>query len=157
MSVEKEFVYPYRAPPGFRNREEIKEPPLYPLLNIQLYTDPSRPRHLEGLLDSGADTIFIPTSVSKDLNLPRGADMQSGGVFGTGRCYRTQVGFIIGRTNADKIDFGMVPAVVPTEQSDIPILIGRDPLFKYFEVIFKEYKKERPTIKIIQKNELQPL
>jgi hypothetical protein len=51
------------------------------------------------------------------------------------------------------IDFGTVDAVVPAERGDIPILIGRDPLFKLFEVVFMEYK-DRPAIKIIQKKPL---
>ena len=155
MTADREFVYPYRAPPGLRKRDDIPEPRMYPLLNIQLYSDPSRPLHLEGLLDSGADTIFLPSSVCKTLDLARGAAVDSSGAFGAGRCYRTRVGFIIGRTNADKIDFGMIDAVTPAEGSDIPVLIGRDPLFKYFEVTFREYIKEKPTISLVQKNPLQ--
>jgi len=52
-----------------------------------------------------------------------------------------------------RLDFGQVDASVPESGGDIPILIGRNPLFKYFEVIFKEYR-DNPVYTIIQKKPL---
>lgn len=104
-------------------------------------------------MDSGADTLLIPAQIAEALGLEKRDEHISGGVFGRGKCYRTRVGFVIGRTNADKIDLGTIDAVISAEKSDIPILIGRDPLFKFFEITFMEYK-DRPAIRIAQKKSL---
>ena len=43
---------------------------------------------------------------------------------------------------------GLVNAIVPDEEQDIPILIGRNPVFDEFQVIFEEFNK---TIHLIPK------
>ena len=53
---------------------------------------------------------------------------------------QTQVELKIGRGGRE-INFGLVNAVVPDEEQDIPILIGRNPVFDEFQVIFEEFNK----------------
>ena len=141
MSSEREFVYPYRAPPGFRNREEIKEPPLYPLLNIQLYTDPSRPRHLEGLLDSGADVCLFPSEVGESLGIAV-EEGERGSITGIGEtAYPTfahSLVIIIGPYQR-KIRAWFCDAV-PTP------LLGQRGFFEHFEVKFNARKLKMEII-----------
>lgn len=143
------FTYPYKLPPGFR-RQSPPDAPMYPLLQIKLYKEGDRPRFFEGLLDSGADGLFIPKGIAEILELPKIEKIKTSGILKTANCFRTRVGLTIGTTKARSIEFGIIDAVFPEEETDIPILIGRNPLFKCFEVIFQEYK-DRPRITIEQK------
>lgn len=152
MSVGSKFTYPYKLPPALR-KEDV-DGPLYPLLNIQLYNcDGGKPLSFEGLLDSGADGLFIPRQIADALDLPRLGTINTSGVLKSSDCIRTKVGFKIGRSSARRIDFGVIEATYPLEESDIPILVGRTPLFDLFEVRFIQYE-EKPNIKIIQKKPL---
>jgi hypothetical protein len=144
------FHYPYRPPPGDRHKKDIKNISLYPLINIKLYTSEAKPLCFEGLLDSGADRVFIPKQLAIALRLPKLGEIGTSGIFKSEICYKTKVGFILGRTNTRCIDFGYIEAVFPEAESDIPLLIGRDPLFKYFEINFREYDK-KPKVNLIQK------
>jgi hypothetical protein len=118
-----------------------------------LYKPGERPRAFEGLIDSGADTLFIPKRIADIIGLELRDRIVSSGVFERGICRTTKVGFIAGRMGAGRLDFGQVMATVPESEGDIPILIGRNPLFIYFEVIFKEYRKN-PAYSLVQKKTL---
>lgn len=64
-----ELTFPYRLPPGLRETAPKDSSRLYPLLLIQLYKPGERPRSFEGLIDSGADTLFIPKRVADIIGL----------------------------------------------------------------------------------------
>ena len=147
------LTFPYRSPPGLRKAKDLDDIPLYPLLNIKLYTERHKPINFEGLLDSGADGLFLPKQIAEGLGLPKIKRIKTSGILKSAMCYRTNVGFIVGATKTRCIDFGIIDAAFPETESDIPILIGRDPIFKFFEVTFKEYK-ERPKIMLTQKKAL---
>lgn len=152
MSVDDTFTYPYKLPPGLRKKKV--DGTYYPLLNIQLYNcDGGKPLSFEGLLDSGADGLFIPKQIAELLSLPNLGTKRTSGVLKTSECIKTKVGFRIGRTRARRIDFGVVEVTYPQEESDIPILVGRTPLFDFFEVRFLQYT-EKPKIELIQKKPL---
>ncbi len=144
------FTYPYKLPPGLRQRTPRPSGPVYPLLQIQLYKENGKPRFFEGLLDSGADGVFIPKQIAEILDLPELERTPTSGVLKTAHCFRTKIGLTIGTVKARSIEFGVVDGVFPEEETDIPILIGRSPVFKYFEVTFKEYQ-DRPQIILKQK------
>jgi len=55
--------------------------------------------------------------------------------------YSTKVGLILGR-GGNEVDFGYVDAVYPEKEMDVPILIGRKPVFEEFKIIFEEYNKK---------------
>ena len=149
----KTFTFPYRPPPGLRKAKEQKDTKLYPLLQIRLYSKDGKPICFEGLLDSGADGVFLPKRIAEVMDLPKKEKISTSGVLKSEECYKTEVGFIIGVTKSKSLDFGMIEAVFPKSESDIPILIGRDPIFKYFEVVFMEYLG-KPKVKLIQKKPL---
>jgi hypothetical protein len=141
--------FPYKPPPSIRHQKEIENPLLYPLVNIQLYTENGRPFNIEGLLDSGADTVFIPKGIAEGLKLPKLSEITSSGVLSSGICYKTKVGLILGRTKSRRVDFGYIDAVFPSTEGDIPLLIGRQPIFDIFQVTFEQYK-EPPSVHLKQ-------
>jgi hypothetical protein len=108
-------------------------------LPIQLYKENAKPRFFEALLDSGADGIFIPKFIAEILGLEKLGRVPTSGVLRSAHCFQTKVGLTIGFSKARSIEFCIVDAIFPEEDADIPILIGRNPVFKHFEVVFKEY------------------
>jgi len=156
MTVGQTYTYKYKLPPGLRNKDDIdkKNAPTYPLLNIQLYNpDGGKAKSFEGLVDSGADGLFIPKQIAENLGLEKIDEIETAGILKSSECIKTKVGFRIGRSKARRIDFEVIEATYPKKEGNIPILVGRKPLFEYFEVKFLEYK-ESPKIKLTQKNSL---
>ncbi len=49
------------------------------------------------------------------------------------------------------MDFGYVKAVYPEEEKDVPVLIGRNPIFEEFQIVFEELNQQ---FKLIPKEEL---
>ncbi|MCK4757032.1 MAG: hypothetical protein KAS67_01125 [Thermoplasmata archaeon] len=106
------------------------------------------------MLDSGADGLFLPLWLAEIFDLPKLEKIETSGVLKSGTCYKTKVGLTVGTSKKHKVDFGFVDAAFPETNNDIPILIGRDPLFKIFEVTFKEYAA-KPVIVMEQKVSLK--
>jgi hypothetical protein len=144
-----EFTYPYLLPPGLRQQKPLPAGPLYPLLPIQLYNKHEKPRFFEALLDSGADGVFIPKSIAEILGLEKLGRVPTSGVLRSAHCFQTKVGLTIGFSKARSIEFGIVDAIFPEEDADIPILIGRNPVFRHFEVTFQEHL-DKPKIHLRQ-------
>jgi len=65
-------------------------------------------------------------------------DANSSGVGGKFKGHQTQVELSIGRGGRE-IQFGLVMAYVPNQVQDIPLLVGRTPVFDEFQVIFEEF------------------
>lgn len=96
---------------------------------------------IEGLLDSGSDQILIPKGIAKYLDLPlekQEKPMKVAG--GSKKWYKSKVDFIIGRGGREVIYTNQPIAVIDSDDS--PVLVGRDPLFKGYEVIFKEFNNQ---------------
>jgi len=85
--------------------------------------------------------IHINRDIYSFLGLPQGKKISGGGMGGKYVAYNTKVGLILGR-GGNEVDFGYVNAVFPDEEKDVPILIGRHPVFEEFQVIFEDYKKK---------------
>ena len=134
----------YSLPPLKRRNigPEEEEQETYPLLPIILYCKGKKTPPIEGLVDSGSDGLFIPRRIADFLGLERGAPVQSTGVDGAYDAFRTDVGIVIGRGGKDReADLGIIEATVPANDKDVPVLIGRHPIFDEYQIIFEEYKK----------------
>lgn len=149
------FTFSYNVRPGARKlpKEEKKKLPSYPLLPIRFY-QPSNKNNktpvFEGLLDSGSDGVHIHKAVAEMLNLSQMKKVESEGMGGKYWSYEVEIGFIIGRGGRE-VDFGKVKAVYPENELNVPILIGRNPVFDEYQVIFEEYKKK---FKLIPKEDV---
>lgn len=136
------FTFRYLLPPGQRTLPPTatQNMELFPLIPITLYTDARKSPPMEGLLDSGANGLFIPKPIAEYLELSLSGPVQSGGVDGLFKAHATKVGVIIGR-GGRTVDFGTITGIVPDEHKDVPILIGRHPLFDEYQIVFEEYRK----------------
>jgi hypothetical protein len=134
------LTFNYQYPPGKRQNPGEDEA-TYPLLPIRFYYDGVTTPQMEGLLDSGCDSIFLPKQITKFLKLPLGDLMEAHGIDGPCKAYPTKIGLIIGiGGKARECDFGIVDAVIPIEERDTPILIGRQPVFDEYQIVFEQYR-----------------
>ena len=145
------LTFKYSLPPGLRKKKvpEGKKLPTYPLIPVRFYSKTGKTNIIEALLDSGSDMIHINRDISSFLDLPKGKKIDGGGMGGKYVAYNTKVGLKLGRGGRE-VDFGYVNAVFPEEDKDVPILIGRFPVFEEFQVMFEEYNKK---FKLIPKEE----
>ncbi|KKN33190.1 hypothetical protein LCGC14_0806200 [marine sediment metagenome] len=145
------FTFKYSLPPGLRKKKiQNKENILtYPLIPVRFYSKTVKTTVIEALLDSGSDMVHTNRSIVSFLNLPKGKKIESAGMGGKYMTYKTKVGLILGRGGRE-VDFGYVNAVFPEEEKDVPVLIGRIPVFEEFQIIFEEDKKK---FKLIPKEE----
>ncbi len=133
-----QLKYKYLPPPGNRKPQPLGIK-LFPLLPIKLSYNGNMTPYIEGLLDSGSHGLLIPTYIAESLGLPNLGIARSSGVGGSFQGYLSKVTLKIGRGGRE-IDFGEVNAIVPNEDQNIPILIGREPVFEEFQIIFEDYK-----------------
>jgi len=149
------FAFPYNVRPGARKlpKEEKMKLQSYPLLPVRFY-QPNNKKIMtpvfEGLLDTGSDGVHIHREIKEVLGLSQMKKVESEGMGGKYQSYETEIGLIIGRGGRE-VDFGVVKAVYPENDLNVPILIGRDPVFKEYQVIFEEYKKK---FKLIPKEDV---
>ncbi len=150
------FSFPYNVRPGARKlpKEEKEKLQSYPLLPVRFY-QPNNKKIItpifEGLLDSGSDGVHIHKAIAEMLNLSQMKKVESEGMGGKYWSYETEIGFIIGRGGRE-VDFGIVKAVYPEQELNVPILIGRKPVFDEYQVIFEDYKNK---FKLIPKEEVK--
>ncbi len=146
------LTFKYQVTPGARKlSKEVKSTlQKYPLIPVRFYTKTKRTPIIEALVDSGADTVHIHKAIAEDLNLPIGKKIESSGMGGKYMTIESEVGLIIGRAGRE-VDFGYVKTVFPEKELNVPVLIGRNPVFEEYQVIFEEY---RNRFKLIPKEEV---
>lgn len=138
-------TFPFLYNPAVRQRGKtdptvFENQTIYPIIPITLYYNGMEIR-VEALVDSGADSLYLHKDVGDYLKLPKFKEVEGNGVGGKDKCYETEVGCKIGR--AGKIsDLTIIPALLPKESKDLPILFGRIPLFEEFTVIFEMHKEK---------------
>ncbi len=112
----------------------------YPIVPVKFkYKDRKTPV-IEALLDSGGDFIVIPLPIARylEMELEQESDVDTAG--GTTCMYKTRVDMILGRKNRCTSYFNREIHV--SSQSDIPVLLGRNPLFEDYEITFKKQKRQ---------------
>lgn len=142
-SKESRLTFYYKLPPWLRKKKKIpKEQERYfPFIPIVLYNKSKVTPVIEAIIDSGADFIQISKALAMALGLEEGKKIESSGMGGDYINYETKVGLKIGR-GVKAIDIGYVKAFYPEEDKNVPILIGRHPVFEKFKIIFEEYDKK---------------
>lgn len=148
MSKKVKLTFSYQPPPGLRGRKDIPKEDLvkYPLIPITLYTE-NGSMNFEGLVDSGADALHIPLEVAELLGLTKGELIHSDGAGGSYDSHLSKVGLKIGRGNKNRIhDFGSVDVCFPNVKTNTPILLGRNPVFREYNITFEE-KNEKIIMK----------
>lgn len=146
------FTFPYNYAPSQRKATKSSKKNLlkYPFIPVRFYYKQEKTPVIEALIDSGADRLYLHKAIADNLNLPVMKRVECCGMGGKYMSYETKVGLIIGRGGRE-VDFGLVSATVPEIEQDVPILIGRYPVFEEFQVIFEEFKQK---FKLIPKEEI---
>lgn len=144
------YSFKYKARPGLRKLKNKTNIPLYPLIPIVLSNGSKKTRPMEGLLDSGSDCIFVPYGIAEYLNLPKIKETTQEGVTGVQKGYESEVDLTIGRAGRETV-FIKAKALFSDNPQDLPVLIGRKPVFDEYQVIFEEYKDR---VRLIPKEEV---
>jgi hypothetical protein len=119
--AESEFIFDY-----------IK----YPILPVKFYFGEKSTPTIDALLDSGGDFIVIPMPIAKylGLKLKRAGDVDTAG--GTTSLFKANLSMLIGKED-EVAEYKDIQLHV-SERDDIPILIGRHPIFEDYEITFKK-------------------
>lgn len=131
------FQFRYRRQTASRPDTETEETIAYPMLPCAFEWRGRRTPQVEGLLDSGSDGLVIPLGIAEFLGLElRDEEKPMQVVSHEVPRFSALVDFIIGR-GGRLFTFRNVTAHIPRE-GDVPILIGRDPVFKAYKVTFDD-------------------
>jgi len=109
----------------------------YPIVPIKFRSNGRKTPAIEALLDSGGDFIVIPMPIASylELDLSQSCDVETAG--GTTSLYEAKVDMIIG--NKDYYNIYNQKQIHVSARDDIPVLLGRNPLFEDYEITFKKY------------------
>ncbi|OYT57215.1 aspartyl protease [Euryarchaeota archaeon ex4484_162] len=112
----------------------------YPLIPIKFYYNGRETPFIDALLDSGGDFIVIPLAIAKylQLKLSKAGHVDTAG--GTTILYKAQLNMILGDSDRKTIYENLQVHV--STRNDIPVLIGRHPIFEDYEIIFKKHKNQ---------------
>jgi hypothetical protein len=95
---------------------------------------------IDALLDSGGDFIVIPMPIARylGLKLKRAGSVDTAG--GTTSLFKSNLDLIIGSKKKfvkyDELEIHI------SSRNDIPVLLGRYPIFEDYEIIFKKQKDQ---------------
>ncbi|MEA2055808.1 MAG: aspartyl protease [Candidatus Thermoplasmatota archaeon] len=112
----------------------------YPIVPIRFYTGDKETPVIDALLDSGGDFIVIPMPIAKylDLKLEKAGSVDTAG--GATSLYKTRLSMDIGEK--DKIYAYKDIEIHVSTRNDIPVLLGRCPIFEDYEIIFKRHENQ---------------
>jgi len=125
MSEEIPFTFEYRD---------------YPLIPIKFESNQRETPLIDALLDSGGDFIVIPYAIAKYLKLKlvkAGCVDTAGGE--TTLCKANVTMIIHGETK--KFTYRNLEIHV-SDRNDLPVLLGRKPIFEDHEIIFKKHENK---------------
>jgi hypothetical protein len=109
----------------------------YPIIPVRFRHNGRKTPLIEALLDSGGDFIVIPLPIATflGLHLEQACDVDTAG--GTASLYKTKVDMAIGKEKYHTL-YPQKEIHVSTRE-DIPVLLGRNPLFEDYEITFKKH------------------
>lgn len=119
---ESQFVFEYRD---------------FPLIPIQFSSVNKETPIIDALLDSGGDFIVIPLAIAKylGLKLKKAGNVDTAG--GETALYKSNVNMVI-KNKDKKLGYENLEIHI-SNRNDIPVLLGRKPIFEDHEIIFKKY------------------
>ena len=118
----------------------------YPTIPCVFASKTKRTRMTDAPLDTGSDGIVLPMGAARYLELelePKKKPMNVAGGLEVGQ-FKSKANLTIGR-GGRFVDFKDIEVTIPDtdpKQDKSPILIGRDPIFQYYEVTFIEAKRK---------------
>lgn len=112
----------------------------YPVVPIKFYFKDRETPVIDALLDSGGDFIVIPMPIAKylGLNLKKAGSVDTAG--GTTSLFKATLSMVIGK-KGQTATYKNIQIHV-SDRSDIPVLLGRHPIFEDYEIIFKKQSEQ---------------
>ena len=112
----------------------------YPVLPVKFNNNVKETPYIDALLDSGGDFIVIPMPIAKylELELIRAGSVDTAG--GTISLFKANLNMVIG-TKERSVNYDNIEIHV-SERNDIPVLLGRHPIFEDYEIVFKKHKNQ---------------
>lgn len=112
----------------------------YPVIPVKFYHNEKDTPFIDALLDSGGDFIVIPMPIAKylDLNLKKAGSVDTAG--GTTSLFKSNLNMIIGNKD-QSVTYDNLQIHV-SGRNDIPVLLGRSPIFEDYEIIFKKHSNQ---------------
>ncbi len=112
----------------------------YPLIPIKFQSKSRETPCIDALLDSGGDFIVIPNAIAKYLRLKlekAGCVDTAGGETTLCKAVLTMVIF----DETKKYTYENIEIHV-SDRNDLPVLLGRHPIFEDHEIIFKKHENK---------------
>jgi len=112
----------------------------YPLIPIKFCYNGRETPFIDALLDSGGDFIVIPMAIAKylEVKLLKAGSVDTAG--GTTALFKAYVDMVI-YSKEDKITYANLEIHIST-RNDIPVLLGRYPIFEDYEIVFKKQQHQ---------------
>ncbi len=112
----------------------------YPVVPVKFYYKNRETPIIDALLDSGGDFIVIPMPIAKylGLKLKKAGSVDTAG--GATVLFKTTLSMIIGKKD-ETASYNNIQIHV-SGRNDIPVLLGRHPIFEDFEITFKKQKNQ---------------
>ena len=101
------------------------------------------------LIDSGADNTVIPKDLAEVLGLREtDSEDETGGIGGKVKVRSTKLDFKI-KGGLENYSLSVPALVLQDQNSDVPLLLGRNGFFEHFHITFKQ-NEEKIVLKKIQ-------
>ena len=112
----------------------------YPVIPVKFNNNIKETPFIDALLDSGGDFIVIPMPIARYLGLilKKAGSVDTAG--GTTSIFKSNINMIIGNKQ-NFVTYNNLEIHIST-RDDIPVLIGRHPIFEDYEIIFKKQKDQ---------------
>lgn len=112
----------------------------YPIIPVKFFYKDKKTPFIEALLDSGGDFIVIPMPIAKylELDLETAGEVDTAG--GAVPLYKAYIDITIGKNGY--IEEYKNNLIHVSTRSDIPVLLGRSPIFEDYEITFKKRRNQ---------------
>jgi len=112
----------------------------YPIVPVKFNSIERETPIIDALLDSGGDFIVIPMPISAylGLKLEKAGKVDTAG--GRTSLYKSNIDMTIGKKD-NTIVYNNLEIHV-SGRDDIPVLLGRKPIFEDYEITFKKHKNQ---------------
>lgn len=123
----------------------------YPVIPVKFYCNGKDTPFIDALLDSGGDFIVIPMPIAHylSLKLKKAGDVDTAG--GVATLYKAKLNMAMGEKN-NYVEYNNIQIHV-SGRNDIPVLIGRHPIFEDYEIIFRKQKNQLILRSIFESSE----
>ncbi|UCF50153.1 MAG: aspartyl protease [Thermoplasmatales archaeon] len=112
----------------------------YPVIPVKFYYKDKETPFIDALLDSGGDFIVIPMPIARYLGLKikKAGDVDTAG--GTTSLFKAKLSMLMGNKKKNAAYTNILIHV--SGRDDIPVLLGRHPIFEDYEITFKKQKNQ---------------